>query len=187
MELASMLAGERFGDRPASVCPIVGSILRLYNDVIDDRRRVDLYRYSAEAVGTRGDFELQHDRAAVAIAWARAGYEKRPWSWRALANTPQEPAADSGPDGIAEYVIGSLRRRHSAGAHAATLWMLDRLIAMTPTPTSTNVSLGAPIEVSAAAAAPIAHQAGDRSCHATGALTRRAGGVGESLRLAGRR
>src|SRR5947209_15409614 len=71
MELASMLAGERFSDRPASVCPIVGAILRAYNDNVQNRRRPDLYRYASEAVGTRGDFALELQRARTALAWAR--------------------------------------------------------------------------------------------------------------------
>ena len=29
MELASMLAGERFGDRPVSVCPVIGAFLSM--------------------------------------------------------------------------------------------------------------------------------------------------------------
>jgi len=51
MELASMLAGEPFSDHPASVCPVIGSCLRAYNDWIDDDRRQDLYRYAAKVVG----------------------------------------------------------------------------------------------------------------------------------------
>jgi hypothetical protein len=53
MELASMLAGERFSDRPRSVCPVIGMVLRAYNDALDDDRRQDLYRYAASVVGTR--------------------------------------------------------------------------------------------------------------------------------------
>ncbi len=43
MELASMLAGERFSDHPAWACPVIGSFLRAYNDPIDDLHRQDLY------------------------------------------------------------------------------------------------------------------------------------------------
>jgi hypothetical protein len=53
MELASMLAGERFTDRPKAASPIVATVLRCYNDGLDDRRRQDLYRYAAASVGTR--------------------------------------------------------------------------------------------------------------------------------------
>src|SRR4051794_2950885 len=60
MELASMLAGERFTDRPHSVSPVVATVLRCY----DDSRRQDLYRYAAAAVGTReGSAEAQRVEA----------------------------------------------------------------------------------------------------------------------------
>ena len=62
MELASMLAGEPFSDHPASVCPVVGSLLRAYNDSIDDTRRQDLYRYAAKVVGSRVPAELEQRR-----------------------------------------------------------------------------------------------------------------------------
>src|SRR5438270_4303472 len=77
MELASMLAGERFSDHPVSVCPIIGALLRAYNDDIDEPRRHDLYRYAAESVGTRGSFRLQLQRAHRALEWGREIYVKR--------------------------------------------------------------------------------------------------------------
>jgi hypothetical protein len=52
MELASMLAGEPFSDHPQSVCPVIGTFLRTYNDAIDDEGRQDLYEYASLAVGT---------------------------------------------------------------------------------------------------------------------------------------
>jgi hypothetical protein len=127
MELASMLAGERFSDRPASVCPIVGALLRAHNDTVDDARRGDLYRYAAEAVGTRGAFELQLTRAAAAIAWARRRHTQRRQSIRGrLRSLPPEPAPDDGPDQIARYVIRSLPRDEAG--HEQLLGLLDGLI-----------------------------------------------------------
>ena len=52
MELASMLAGEPFSDHPHAVSQPLAAFLRRYNDLIDDRRREDLYPYASEAVGT---------------------------------------------------------------------------------------------------------------------------------------
>src|ERR1700757_1053138 len=72
MELASMLSGERFCDRPRSVCPVIGAILRVYNDNVDDRRRQDLYRFAADAVDTRRDYHVQRRRADMALEWAAA-------------------------------------------------------------------------------------------------------------------
>ncbi len=65
MELASMLAGERFSDSPQSVCPVVATFLRHYNDRVDDSRRQDLYAYAAMAVGTAGDREALRPRAQL--------------------------------------------------------------------------------------------------------------------------
>src|SRR4051794_33922400 len=63
MELASMLAGEPFSDRPQAVCPVIGAYLRSYNDVVDDERRQDLYRYASEAIGSAGAAALRRRRA----------------------------------------------------------------------------------------------------------------------------
>jgi hypothetical protein len=140
MELASMLAGERFSDRPASVCPIVAALLRAYNDHIDDERRADLYRYAAEAVGTRGEFGLQLRRARVVVSWARATRLARAHGFRSLSRQPEHPTADAGPESIARYVIGALgpRRRGRDGApggwsdtvHASVLGLIDLLIGL---------------------------------------------------------
>jgi hypothetical protein len=64
MELASMLAGERFSDRPRSVCPVIAGLLRAYNDAVDDGRRGDLYGPAAEAVGTRDSRATRRARLA---------------------------------------------------------------------------------------------------------------------------
>jgi hypothetical protein len=131
MELASMIAGERFTDRPSSVCPVIGAILRSYNDNLDDRRRADLYRYAAEAVGTRSDFSVQLQRAELAIGWARARYGQRRFGRRAPMR--RAPAPDWGPDQIATYVLRSLGRRTRAGGwsdevHGQLLLLIDTLI-----------------------------------------------------------
>src|SRR5437588_7950224 len=79
MELASMLADERFSDRPKAVCAALAGLLRAYNDEIDNRRRNDLYQYASDTVGTRIDRTLQERRAETAIAWARPRWETRGW------------------------------------------------------------------------------------------------------------
>jgi hypothetical protein len=136
MELAAMLSCERFSDRPVSVCPVIGSLLRAYNDNLEDRRRQDLYRYAAEAVFTRGDFLLQRRRAEVAIAWARKRYTA---DRGALRRVPTTPHPEGGPEEIAYYVMGSLGRRPrlrsrpgwwSDEAHAGLLAMVDEMVAV---------------------------------------------------------
>jgi hypothetical protein len=64
-ELASMLAGERFSDRPRSVCPVIGGFLRAYNDAVDDARRGDLVPYASEVVGTRASRDVLCRRAEL--------------------------------------------------------------------------------------------------------------------------
>jgi len=128
LELASMLAGERFGDRPVSVCPVIGAILRIYNDNVDDCRRQDLYRFASDAVDTRRDYRVQRRRADVALAWAVAAYGRR-------GGTLLAPPDPEGPrDDIGYYVVGALaaggRRRAdwSDEEHAAMIALLEELI-----------------------------------------------------------
>jgi hypothetical protein len=73
MELASMLAGERFSDHPRSVCPVIGAFLRAYNDRVDDARRQDLYVFAAEAVGTRSDRATRRRRLELCRQFAVRG------------------------------------------------------------------------------------------------------------------
>jgi hypothetical protein len=65
MELASMLAGERFSDHPRSVCPVIGRYLRGLNDGLDDERRQDLYGLAAAVVGTSGGRRERARRRAM--------------------------------------------------------------------------------------------------------------------------
>jgi hypothetical protein len=128
MELASMLAGERFGDRPVSVCPVLGAILRAYNDNVDDRRRQDLYRFAADAVDTRRDHRVQRRRADAALDWAHGRYQSGGGTLLA-APDPEGPR-----DEIGYYVVGSLagpgtrRGGWSDEQHAALVTLLEDLI-----------------------------------------------------------
>ncbi len=125
-----MLAGERFGDRPLSVCPVIGAILRTYNDNVDDRRRQDLYRFAADAVDTRRDYRVQRRRADAALDWARARYESR------AVELPTAPDPEGRRDEIAYYVVGALcgggtrRGRWSDDEHGAMVGLLEELIEM---------------------------------------------------------
>ena len=73
MELASMLAGQHYSDRPSCVCPIICAFLRGYNDALpDDLRQRLLLRWASEAVGTRSrDPEEVQRRLAQVTAFAR--------------------------------------------------------------------------------------------------------------------
>lgn len=128
MELASMLAGEAFSDHPASVCPVIGSFLRAYNDSIDDERRQDLYVCASKVVGSRGSEDVQHARAERLAAWALALHRRRwtrflyPRRLRALAYNP-----DSGS--IGSQAVRAIPE-HSDAMHGEVLALLDELLAI---------------------------------------------------------
>jgi hypothetical protein len=131
MELASMLAGERFTDRPLSVSPAIASFMRGYNDLLDDRRRQDLLRYASEVVGTAGSEALERSRLERLVEWAddRWGRRSLPsvfgrfgqfWAWRV-------PPTDADSAGM--YAVRAVRNG-SRRAHEDALELLDELIAM---------------------------------------------------------
>jgi hypothetical protein len=89
MELASVLAGERFSDRPRAVSASIAAFLRGYNDGLDDARRQALKRFASTAIGTvttRGDEKLRLRRISASIgepagpgfpAWVSRGWARR--------------------------------------------------------------------------------------------------------------
>ena len=132
MELSSMLADEPFSDHPASVCPVIGALLRAYNDSVDDRRRQDLYAYAAKVVGSRGSAELERLRAEHVSAWTAQSKTRRwthfllPARLRALG--PKPPL-----DVLGASAVRSLST-HDDRTHAKMLALIDTLLAMgTPT------------------------------------------------------
>ena len=128
MELASMLAGEPFSDHPASVCPVLGSFLRAYNDSIGDTRRQDLYEYASRLVGTRGPLDVQRERSQRLIGWAGAMYRR---GWRRflplarLTDRRLRPGRSLTSAGTyAAHASG----RHSDDTHRQALALLDELL-----------------------------------------------------------
>jgi hypothetical protein len=69
MELASMLAGDRFTDHPRDVCPVIAGFLRSYNDLLPDGQPDDLYAYASLAVGTTASRSVRLRRARRVLAW----------------------------------------------------------------------------------------------------------------------
>ena len=81
VELASMLAGERFSDHPRCVSGVVAAFLRGYNDGIGDGARQDLYPLASELVDSAGSSEIEAARLRRCRIWARPLY-RRGWLWR---------------------------------------------------------------------------------------------------------
>jgi len=116
MELASMLAGEPFTDHPRAVCPVIATVLRAYNDALDDNRRQDLYRFASASVGTRGDRELRERRFELCREFFGLDVPR----WRLpFSRLPMRSLA-----------LASLRQGATAtvASHSATLEFVDRLI-----------------------------------------------------------
>jgi hypothetical protein len=143
LELASMLAGERFSDHPRSVSRTIGAFLRGYNDLLDDRRRQDLYGYAAQCVGTaQGDAieqaRIEHLLTWAGRLWARGG--RQSW-WSRLRGPTRRQGTD--PESVANY---ALRALHRVGCpHASVLAMLDDLIALGEMERTGHIDLAAPI------------------------------------------
>jgi hypothetical protein len=130
MELASMLAGEPFSDHPASVCPVIGSFLRAYNDSIDDQRRQDLYAYASKVVGSRSLFdEVQRVRADWLVAWAS---EQRPRRFTRLLRRfvlRSRARRLTDPLEAGTWAVRAIRR-HTDQSHASALALIDELVAL---------------------------------------------------------
>jgi hypothetical protein len=133
MELASMLAGERFSDRPQCASPVIGAFLRTYNDAVGDARRQDLYRFAAMVVGSRASRQCERMRADMCVEWAyglASDAGLRRWHLRRLARMGEMPGHSSLEDCgsmAARVAAASIRRRDDA-AHARALAFVESLI-----------------------------------------------------------
>src|SRR3954467_13902014 len=135
MELASMLAGEPFSDRPQAVCPVIGAYLRSYNDVVDDERRQDLYRYASEAIGTAGAAAPRRRRAERCLAEIARLHDQRSRVRRWLSGRPELslPGSSIELERVGMHLARALQRSGPEG-HERALALADELIAMAPVP-----------------------------------------------------
>src|SRR5919201_4433363 len=70
VELASMIAGEEFSDRPVCVCPVIGAFLRGWNDRASHAERQRLAPYARRIVGSRADPRVPQERREMSLEWA---------------------------------------------------------------------------------------------------------------------
>ena len=130
IELASMLAGESFSDDPASVCPVIASFLRAYNDSVGDERRQDLYAYAAKIVGSRASVEVQSARAERLAAWRFEAVRRRWWGFLvpplavAISSILTSPFESAGTSAVRSI------RTHTDKTHAAALTLVEELLAI---------------------------------------------------------
>src|SRR3954471_8009976 len=135
MELASMLAGEPFSDRPQAVCPVIGAYLRSYNDVVDDERRQDLFRRAREAMESAGSAALRRRRAERCLAEISRLHDQRSRVRRWLSGRPELSLPDSwlGLERVGLHLARPLQRSGPEG-HARALALADELSAMGAVP-----------------------------------------------------
>jgi hypothetical protein len=145
MELASMLAGEPFSDRPRCVDPVIAGFLRTYNDGIDDRRRQDLYPLASEVVGTRTVSSVQAERARLCLQWAQSRYGAgRRGARKLLPKRPLLPDGRLGDDAAGtlagRVAVKHACKRRAEGAHEAAVALVRELVAVgvAPEPTVTE-------------------------------------------------
>jgi hypothetical protein len=77
MELASMLAGDRFTDHPRDVCPVIAGFLRSYNDLLPDGQHDELYAYASLVIGTAARGSVRRRRARRVLAWGAGARPRR--------------------------------------------------------------------------------------------------------------
>lgn len=127
MELASMLAGERFNDHPKSVSRVIAAFLRAYNDAIDDTRRQDLYRCAAQVVGTRSTHATERARLARCereLADLRPRARPKPVRWITRTMCSLDPSSNI--SGCFDHLAKRLCT--SDGGHGRALALIDELV-----------------------------------------------------------
>jgi len=72
LELASMVAGERFSDRPRCVCVVIAAFLRGWNDRSSHVERQALRPYARRIVGSRSRRSVTRRRRDICLTWAGA-------------------------------------------------------------------------------------------------------------------
>jgi hypothetical protein len=131
MELASMLAGERFTDHPRSVSRSIAAFLRGYNDLLDDAHRQDLYRYASLCVGTAGSPTVERARVRRLLEWGDERWDGL--TGASLLDRMRRSRARRGrtaePETAATYALRALT--HARPPHHRVLALVDELIEMT--------------------------------------------------------
>ena len=127
MELASLLAGERFSDHPTRVCAVLAAFLRGYNDATSARRRQDLLGLAAAVIDSRtADPTIRAERGETLVAFAFDAWRHR--GLRSFALQLDLPGLSGFADiEAAGAYVGRLARRDAA-LHARTKALVEELV-----------------------------------------------------------
>jgi hypothetical protein len=80
MELASIVAEERFSDRPRCVCEVIAAFLRDWNDRSGHAQRQQLRPDARRVVGSRSGRSVTRRRRDLCLIWAGANLSGNPLS-----------------------------------------------------------------------------------------------------------
>jgi hypothetical protein len=143
VELASLVAGEPFSDRPRSVSPVLAAFLRCYNDLASERRQ-DLVRVAAEIVGTRVGERVERTRLRLCMSTfdeLAGGDDLRRierWVWRrVLAHVRRRVSRGHITASALEefaYALALMLRRRGVVGHGRAMQLVDDLVALGRTP-----------------------------------------------------
>jgi hypothetical protein len=78
IELASIIGGEPFSDRPRCVDRVIGAFLRGWNDRAGYADRQRLHPYASRVVGTGGYRRISRIRRDRCLAWSGANLDRGP-------------------------------------------------------------------------------------------------------------
>lgn len=130
-----MLAGESFSDHPTCACPVISTLLRSYNDRLDDERRQQLLPLAALVVGTRASHATTQLRYRALVQWCRGRNDALPRWRRPLRRARLEVAPRTLVD-LSLLALRSLPRRVNDRSHAEFVALIEQLVA-TEDPAST--------------------------------------------------
>lgn len=125
VELASLLAGAPFSDRPEGVSPSVAAFLRGYNDNLDDRRRRDLYELASALVDSAATERVEAQRVERLRAWALPLYRRR-LAWWPQFGYPDELVQ---MEALGSRCARIARSPRKSWLHGATIALLLELLA----------------------------------------------------------
>jgi hypothetical protein len=154
-ELASIMGGEPFSDRPRCVCRVIAAFLRCLNDRVAHAERQLLVPYAARSVGTRSGRRVTRMRRDVCLLWAGAQLRGGP-ARRTLGRLAMRlrilvvvglRAAVRLDEGAGEYAARVVFARHGSGEAFA---LLDRLLELEAAPLAHPVQGPAQARVAAA-------------------------------------
>jgi len=138
MELSSMLAGERFTHRPASVCFVIAELLRTYNDDVDDERRQGLYGCASLVVGSRASIDVVRRRVQRLREVVLEESNGRSRFQRWMQGSRMQRAGERETATCAAHVLAADRDRGLERLVA----LVEELVAMRPEPVTAASTAG---------------------------------------------